>query len=311
MSVASDRIYILGAGSVGMSLAVHLANSGRLVTAVRTSADDIDPQATEVTVTGPEGRTFKSSVATVSLARLKRLAGVVVVTAKSYANHAIAARLKEMEILAPVVIMQNGVAVEDPYLALDALSIYRCILYVTGQKNGPHSYTFMPVTASLVGVVRGATEELDRLVRLLNTAEFPFIAHADIREEVWKKAAINAVFNSICTLLDVDNGIFVRDARAALLAREVVDECITVMQAMGFRVSAEAVMQQIFAVSRRSDGQLISTLQDINDGRDTEIDHLNLAIARIAGTVAPGAKISTTRVLGEMVRIKSTLRKKP
>ena len=246
----------------------------------------------------------------VSLARLTRLAGIVVVAAKSYANDLIALKLKEMEVLGPVVIMQNGVGVEDPYLDLPALRIYRCVIYATGQKDEDGCFTFIPITASPIGVVRGDVQELERLVGTLNTAEFPFVALTDIQQEVWKKATINAVFNSICPLLEVDNGIFVRDERTARLAREVVDECVMVMQQIGFAVKADDVMQQLFAISRRSDGQLISTLQDIKNGRKTEIDHLNLAIARRAAAVAPDVKISTTRVLGEMVKIKSMLREK-
>ena len=306
----TERIYILGSGSVGTSLAVHLVNHGRSVTAVRTSTDDIEPQTVEVTISGGHGRTFKALVETVSLAKLKRIAGTVVVTAKSYANGLIASKLREREISAPIVIMQNGIGVEDPYLGLDSLRIYRCVLYVTGQKIADNAYAFAPITPCPVGVVRGDEQELEHLVKILDTPEFPFVLHGSIQQEVWKKAIINSVFNSICPLLEVDNGIFVRSERTALLAREIVDECIPVMQSAGFSLNADEVMKQIFTISKGSDGQLISTLQDINSGRETEIDYLNLEIARIAQRLAPQSRVSTTRALGELIKIKSMLRKK-
>jgi 2-dehydropantoate 2-reductase len=305
--MVSERIYILGAGAIGMALAVHLANSGRQVTAVRTSTDDMAAHTTEVTICGSQGRTFKSVLEMVSLARLRRLTGPVVITAKTYANAAIAARLREIEVVGPLVIMQNGVGVEDPYLDLDALRVYRCVLYATAQKHADQGYTFIPVNASPIGVVRGDEQELARLVSALNTSEFPFVCLRDIQQEVWKKATINAVFNSICPLLEADNGIFIRDAETARLAREVVDECVAVMQRMGFSLTADEVMQQLFAISRKSDGQQISTWQDINNGRETEIEHLNLEIARIARRVAPDVNMSVTRALGEMIKIKSRL----
>ncbi len=306
----TERIYILGAGAVGMSLAVHLVNQGRAVTAVRTSTDAVDAQKVEITIAGSGGRTFKAPVETVSLAKLKRIVGTIVVTAKSFANGSIASKLSQLEISAPVVIMQNGIGVEDPYLGLDNLRIYRCVLYLTGQKIKDNTYRFAPIAPSPIGVVRGNENELQHLVDILNTAEFPFVLHRRIQPEVWKKAIINSVFNSICPLLEVDNGIFIRSERTALLAREVVDECIPVVQSAGFSLSAEEIMQQIATISKGSDGQLISTLQDINNGRETEIDYLNLEIARIAERAAPNNKVSTTRVLGELVKIKSVLRKK-
>lgn len=306
----TETIYILGAGSVGMSLAVHLTNSGRKVTAVRTSTHDLDLQAVEVTINGSNGRTFKTSVETVSLAKLNRIAGTIVISAKTYANEMIASRLREMEILAPIIIMQNGIGVENPYLSLETLRIYRCILYVTGQQIKNNTYTFAPIAASPIGVVRGDEKELELLVNLLNTEEFPFLMQAGIQQEVWKKAIINSVFNSICPLLEIDNGIFIRDEGVARLAREVVDECITVMKGMGYSLNAEEIMKQIFTISKGSDGNLISTLQDINNGRETEIDHFNLEIARIGETMVPKVEVSITRVLGEMVKMKSMLRKK-
>ncbi len=305
----AERIYILGAGSIGMALAVHLSLAGRKVTAVHTSTDDVDAHEVEVTITRDAEKTFTASIETVSLARLKSLTGIVVVTAKSYANELIASRLKGLEISAPLVIMQNGVGVENPYLNLTAARIYRCVLYATGQKNQEQRYTFVPITNSPIGVIRGDEEELAHLISVLNTAEFPFVAHSDIKQEVWKKATINAVFNSICPLLEIDNGIFVRDEKAALLAREVVNECIAIMRGLGVQLSVEEIMEQLFAISRKSSGQLISTLQDINAGRETEIDYLNLEIARLGKTITPEVKANTTRVLGEMVKIKSLLRK--
>jgi 2-dehydropantoate 2-reductase len=270
----------------------------------------MDSRVVEVAIWGSEGRIFRAGVEIVSLARVRSLAGVVVVAAKTYANDLIASRLRGIEVTAPIVILQNGVGVENPYLGLDEARIYRCVLYATSQKNGDNSYTFIPITASPIGAVRGDGNELERLVDLLNTDEFPFRSDQNIEQEVWKKAIINSVFNSVCPLLEIDNGIFVRDEKAALLAREIVDECLTVMRSLGFQASAEEVMGQIFAISERSNGQLISTLQDIRSGRETEIDSLNLEIARIGQTAAPEAKVSTTRVLGEMVKIKSRLRKR-
>lgn len=305
-----DKIYVLGAGAIGLSLATYLFIKGKEVIAVRTSTDEVDSKQVEIAITGADERIWTAPIEMVSLAKLRVLDGVIVVTAKSYANDTIATRLKGMEISSPLVIMQNGVGVENPYLNLDTARIYRCVLYSTSQKDKNDSYKFVSITASPIGIVRGNEQELDYLVNELNTTAFPFVSHSDIKQEVWKKAIMNAVFNSICPLLEIDNGIFVRDEKASLLAQEIVDECLVIAHNIGIRLNAEEIMQQIFAISKKSEGQLISTLQDINAGRETEIDYLNLEIARLGETLIPAIKASTTKALGEIVKMKSKLRNK-
>jgi len=307
----AERIYILGVGAIGLSLAVHLARAGIEVTAVRTSAGGMQPGPVEYSVCNHKGEILGATVETASLDRVNRMAGIIVVTAKNYANPAIAARLKALDIASPIVLLQNGVGVERPYLELERARVYRCVLYATAQKDDAGGCSFRPITASPIGAVRGDDEELARILARLHTEDFPFRSHSNIQQEVWKKAVINAVFNTVCPLLETDNGIFIRDEGAARLAREIVRECSVVMRAQGFTVSEAEVMEQLLAISKGSAGQLISTLQDLRSGRQTEIEALNLEIARVGAGLKPPIDPQITRVLGELIKIKSGLRATP
>ncbi|MES2939622.1 MAG: 2-dehydropantoate 2-reductase [Pseudomonadota bacterium] len=310
--MSNERIYILGGGAVGMSLAVFLSERGTDVTVVRTSTGDVDAQRVDTTISRADGTTLTVPIETVSLAKLRSLDGTIVVTAKSYANDAIAAALAGLNVSSPIVVLQNGAGVEDPYLRLADARIYRCCLYCISQKEEgkDNAYKFIRVVPSPIGAVRGDPQELDALVRQLHTDEFPFSAHADIRREVWKKTTVNSVFNSICPLLEADNGIFARDENAVRVARVIIDECLAVGRAQGIdNIGADEVLGQILTLSKNGGGKWISTLQDINAGRPTEIDQMNLAIARIGETLTPPVHANVTRTLGEMIRIKSGLRR--
>ena len=149
-----ETIYILGSGAVGFPLAAYLAHAGRRVVAVRTSRKDV-PRDT-ITVTVQNGADCISmSVETISLSRLASFDGTIVITTKAHANNAIALKLKEKAATGPVVIMQNGVGVEKPFLDADFSPIYRCILYVTSQPTSAYDFTFRPVTASPIGIITG------------------------------------------------------------------------------------------------------------------------------------------------------------
>lgn len=302
--VPAEKIYVVGSGVVGFPLAAYLTAAGRDVIAVRTSRADVAPGRTTVTVQNGAER-ISLPVVTASLAQLPKIDGLIVVTAKSHANQAIATELQAKGATGPVVILQNGVGVEKPFVAAGFAPVYRCVLYVTSQMTAEGAFSFRPVTASPIGVMHGESAGLEACIATLTTDGFPFRPEEKIEREVWKKAIMNAVFNSICPLLDIDNGIFTRSAEVAALARTVVDECVTLTDCLGLDLTADELMAQIMVISRRSDGQLISTLQDLRGGRETEIEFLNLEMARIAAALQPALALPKTELLGKMIAAKS------
>ena len=303
-----ETIYILGAGAVGFPLAAYLTNAGRTVVAVRTSRNDVPKTTINVTVQDATNR-LTGSVDTISLSNLVSLDGTVVITTKSYTNQAIARLLKEKKATGPLVIMQNGVGVERPFLDAGFTAVSRCVLYVTSQPTSESQFSFRPIMASPIGLVQGPEADVAKCVERLNTDAFPFRAEVNIQKEIWKKAIINSVFNSICPLLDVDNGVFVRDEETADLARQLVKECITLTDRLNVGLNESEVMQQIMRISTGSK-QLISTLQDIRNGRQTEIESLNLEIARLAASQEPPLYLPQTELLGKMILAKSVLHRK-
>jgi 2-dehydropantoate 2-reductase len=304
-----ETIYVLGCGAVGFPLAAYLANAGRTVVAVRTSRKDVAKGAITVGVHNGANQ-INVTVETIPLSKLTRLDGMLVITAKSYANQAIAQELKNKAASGPIVIMQNGVGVEKPFLDANFYPIYRCILYLTSQAASEYNFTFRPVTASPIGIINGSQSGLKKCIEDLTNDEFPFRSEANIQREIWKKAIINSVFNSICPLLEVDNGTFARNEEAANLAEEVVRECLRLTDRLKIGLSEGELMEQIMLISKRSDGQLISTLQDIRSGRQTEIEYLNLEMARVAAALQPRLDLPRTELLGKMILTKSIQQRK-
>jgi 2-dehydropantoate 2-reductase len=299
-----ETIYILGSGAIGFPLAALLAHAGRPVVAVRTSRQGVPKSTITVTVHNG-GNRLSASVETISLSNLASLAGTIVITAKSYANQAIARQLQAKAATGPIVVMQNGVGVEKPFLEAHFSPIFRCVLYVTSQAVSAYDFKFRPISPSPIGIITGDESGLQQCVAALTTAGFPFRTEANIPREIWKKAIINSVFNSICPLLEVDNGVFYRDEETADLARELVRECLTLADRLKLGLSESEIMDQIMVISQGSDGQLISTLQDIRAGRRTEIDFLNLEIARVAASMQPELQLPRIELLGKMILAKS------
>lgn len=299
-----SKTYVIGAGAIGRALAVILQRYQREVVLVR--ASEAVPAATQrIEVLLNDGVSISEEIAVWALQDIGRLDGIIVVATKSYGNFQVADMLKDKVGEAPVVVMQNGLGVEDAFLRVGIGGVYRCVLFATSQYGGNGKVVFKPVTASQVGVVAGSREVLEEVVAAINTSVFPFASTGDIRTVVWSKTIANCVFNSVCPLLETDNGIFHRSEEALGLAKRIIAECVAVAELEGVRLSVEEVTGRLLLISKASDGQLISTLQDIRNKRPTEIDSLNFAVARMAET--HGREVPITKALGELTKLKSML----
>src|SRR5690606_37882012 len=137
------------------------------------------------------------------LSEIGEFDGVVAVAVKSYANDAVATALRGAKINGSIVILQNGLGVEKPFLDLDCDGVCRCVLYMASQTIGPAETTFRSIASCPIGVVTGDAESAARCAEALTTRHFPFHPTPEIQRDVWKKAIINAVFNSICPLLEI------------------------------------------------------------------------------------------------------------
>jgi 2-dehydropantoate 2-reductase len=254
-----------------------------------------------------DGSVMTAEVEVSALSSYKSLNGIIVLTNKSFANGEIAHMLSGRIGNSSIVIMQNGLGIEKPFQGSGFASVNRCVLFSTSQSISDSIIQFKPVSPSPIGHVAGTRNDLEDIVASLNTSWFQFTAVDNILPIVWTKVIANCVFNSICPLLEIDNGIFHRSVAARTLAETVITECVSVANDVGIPVNASEVLATVLRISKSSEGQLISTLQDIRNGRPTEIESLNFAVAQIAMHSANERGTPVTKILGELTKLKSEI----
>ncbi|GAB3713619.1 2-dehydropantoate 2-reductase [Spirosoma flavus] len=305
-------VYIIGVGAIGMTLAVLLKQSGKNVILLRGRrgiAPEIEETDLRVELDG--GEVITASILIRSLEQTEHLDGLVLLTNKSFGNEELAHRLIGKTGDSSLVLLQNGLGIEEPFLEAGFPEVYRCVVLATSQVQAPNVVRYRPVAASPIGVIRGPESRLSSLVEQLTTAQFPFRVEPAIQQTIWEKVITNCVFNAICPLLGVDNGLFHRSPSALAIARDIIRECVTVAGEVGVLVDRLDIEQRLLQISQRSDGQLISTLVDINHGRETEIDTLNLAVAHLAERIGKPELAIRTRLLGELTQLKSEMSRVP
>lgn len=306
----SNNIYIIGAGAVGKALAVFLKMADKNVFLIRGSVDDGLKRVEKIQVILNDKTQASAEIEVSSLSNFEHLDGIIVLTNKSFGNPGLSQALKGKTNDSPIVILQNGLGIEQPFIDPAFPEIYRCVLFITSQIISENKISFKPVSVSPIGIIKGGRAVLNRVVGALSSIAFPFKAETEIQNVIWKKAIINSVFNSICPLLEVDNGIFHREEKVINIGRRIIEECVVIAGEKGIYLETEEVVERLLLISRSSDGQLISTLQDILNKRQTEIETLNFAFVDIAENLNKENLVKETKLLGEMTRLKSDLNNK-
>jgi 2-dehydropantoate 2-reductase len=303
----NHTIYIIGTGAIGKALAVFLKLNNKNVTLIRGSVDGKSVEKERIQVELSDKTICEASIEVTTLSNFSKLDGIVVLTNKSFGNENLSQALRGKIDNTPVVVMQNGLNIEQPFIDHAFPEIYRCVLFATSQIISQSSLRFKPVSVSLIGTIKGSGSDLNNIIEQLDNPNFHFKVEADIQTIIWKKTIASSVFNSVCTLLDIDNGIFDRNEMALAIATRVIQECIVIANDTGISLGADEVLESLLLISKLSDGQLISTLQDIKNKRKTEIETLNFSIVNIARKLNKESWVPNTKLLGELTKLKSQL----
>jgi 2-dehydropantoate 2-reductase len=277
------------------------------VVLLRASIDGIAAYHEKIVVDIGSDKTIEANVPVDCLANVTVLNDLVVLANKSFGNPTLAQILKNKIKDSPLVFLQNGLDVEQPFLDNGYKEIYRCVMFATSQVMEHGRLRFMPVATSMIGAINGKQEKLETIVGCLNNAYFPFQPENNIQPFIWTKTIINSIFNSVCPLLETDNGIFHRNKGALHLAKDIIAECVGIAACKDIFLDEERVLESLLQISRYSDGQLISTYQDILNRRPTEIASMNLAIASLAQSIGRNNKVNRTLLLGQLVQLKADI----
>ena len=146
-----------------------------------------------------------------------------------------------------------------------------------------------------------AQSQAERVVALLTAAGIPARAAADPVAVIWAKVAFNCVLNSLTAIASIPVSALALYSGFDELAGTILSEVAAVAAAEGVSLDTDAALTLIKAQfdPAASGSHLASTLQDLLNGRPTEIAHLNGAIAsraQVHGVPAPANTLVTQLV---------------
>jgi len=120
------------------------------------------------------------------------------------------------------------------------------------------------------------------LVKLMSLLEADVEWVDDIEPIIWRKLIINSAINPLAVILNCNNGALASDA----MAREKISALCLELEQLSFvrkqQWTASAMEKMILSVIEKTADNVCSSLQDIRDGRLTEVDSINGYLAQLA-----------------------------
>jgi 2-dehydropantoate 2-reductase len=296
-------ITVAGAGSVGCYVGALLAASGRKVTLLSRAslAEAIGHYG--IRVSDLEGRdtTLPPTALTATADASAALQGakIVLVTVKSRDTETVAQLIKAYTAKDTVVVsLQNGV--DNAHVLRRVLGPKRRVLAamvpfnVVQKHESDEAPRFHRATSGLIRIQTG----VDGLRKLLNVKGARVAEHPDIEAVMWGKLLVN-LNNALNALSDLPLHQQLRDRRWRLLMSRQMREGLAVLRAAGVRPApVEGVPPRLMAFALRLPDALFrlaargmlavdknarsSMWDDLRRGRQTEIDHLQGEIVRLA-----------------------------
>lgn len=303
------RVWIYGAGGVGLGLGSFLLQAGACVCFV---ARDVTARALGERGLERSGLFGGHHAAPDTFRAVTRAddadpsPDLVLVTTKSFDSEAAARDLAGQEARlagAPLVLCQNGWGNAEVFARHVPEERVFSARVITGFAR-PAPWRVV-VTAHAEPVAFGSlfgarTEGLAPLCEALRRAGLPAETSPRIAELLWAKMLYNGCLNPLGAICGVPYGALGESPDTRAVVAEVAREIFAVMAAAGFRTrwsDAPAFLASLWdELLPPTAAHESSTLQDLRAGKRTEIDALNGAVVALAEAHGVAAPVNRTLV---------------
>lgn len=121
-------------------------------------------------------------------------------------------------------------------------------------------------------------------IETMREAGFDIVTTENIKAKMWQKWIMNCVINPVTALLEVKNGELLYSAAAIQMMKQIYQECIEVATAESADIDQHKLWESIENVCSTAANNQSSMLQDILQGRRTEIDSINGAMLALGAS---------------------------
>lgn len=121
----------------------------------------------------------------------------------------------------------------------------------------------------------------------------------DFKRHQWSKLFVNAVINPITAITGMHNGV-VLSRHLERTVRGIVHEAVSLSKVEGIEYDEGEALQLVYSVAMKTAMNTSSMLQDVQRGRETEIDAINGYLVRLAAE--HGLDVPVNTAMYELVK---------
>lgn len=275
------HVTVVGAGSLGSLLGGLLAREHDVTLVGR------DPHMARVAsdglrVTGVEQFHVTPAAGT----DIPDSADLAVVAVKSYDTAAVAEQLADCDLDACLSV-QNGMGNEATLADSLSCPVLAGTCTYGARLDEPGTVAFTGRGEVVLGAREGGdAETAQRVGAAFRDAGVETTVAAEMPRRLWEKLAVNTAINAATALARVENGALA-EGPGWSLAADATRETARVAREQGVDLSDERAVELTRQVVRDTAANRSSMLQDVDDGRRTEIDAINGYVVRTAETAVP------------------------
>jgi 2-dehydropantoate 2-reductase len=299
------KIVIVGCGAMGSVYAGLLAKAGNDVTVVDRGVVHVAAiNASGLRVEGASGD-YTAKIAAFTEVP-EGVTDLVIVAVKAAHVAAVAPRLGTL--IGPqtvILTIQNGVGSADvlaQYVPVQQLAVGIAGGFGAIRRGPGHVYHNAMNIVRMGPFSELALARIEEIAAIWRQAGFKAEAVANVLSMQWEKLICNAAYSAPCALTGLTVGEVMDDPDMGPVSRAAAVEAWTVARALGIAVQTDDPVALVRHFAASMPAARPSMLQDIENGRRSEIDVINGAVSRAAPKAGLTAPVNDTLVALVKVR---------
>jgi 2-dehydropantoate 2-reductase len=302
-----QRVCVIGAGTIGSLLAVHLSRVAEVWVLTRRPEHAAALEREGLTVSGK--REFTGRLRATSDAAELPAFDLGIIAVKATDLERVAGRLSGLSPAATMMTIQNGLGAEELVARHGDWPLISSVTFMSGTRHSDVSVEYELDTATWLGPwAQTATPmaTVEAVARMINDSGLHAEAFANLVPAQWSKLIFNSAVNSVSALTELPHvALFADEDALAPVVRTLIDEGKAVATASGVELYEDPWEMNLLAVARgetnRSDyAHVPSMLEDVLARRHTEVDFIAGAVVREAARV--GVEVPLTAAVHRLIR---------